>query len=164
MPHMNVCLIAAIGKNGELGRDNGLIWHIPGDLAHFKTTTMGHTVIMGRKTFESIGRPLPGRTNIVVTRSSNLPEYKNVLYVADLKSATATASATASTTVFIIGGASLYTEALPIVNRMYITHIDATETSADTFFPSVNWQEWVVTDSVRHEGTPAWTTVTYTRL
>jgi len=118
-----VSIIAAIGKNRELGRDNDLLWRIPDDLKRFKSLTLGHPIIMGRKTFESIGKPLTGRTNLVVSRSSL--SFENAL---------AQAKKLDDKEVFIIGGAQIYEQALHYADRLYLTLIDDTK-DADSFFP-----------------------------
>ncbi|KKW32412.1 MAG: Dihydrofolate reductase [Parcubacteria group bacterium GW2011_GWA1_53_13] len=118
-----VSMIAAVGRNRELGLGNGLLWHIPEDLKRFKALTLGHPVIMGRKTFESIGKPLPGRTNLVVSRSA-----------LSLEDALAQAKKLDKEEVFIIGGAQIYEQALPYADRLYLTLIEDTK-EADAFFP-----------------------------
>jgi dihydrofolate reductase len=118
-----ISIVAAIGKNRELGRGNRLLWHIPDDLKRFKQLTMGHPVIMGRKTFESIGKPLPGRENLIVSRKG-----------LSLEQALQKAKALDQEEVFVIGGAQIYEQALPYTNRLYLTLIDDSK-DADTFFP-----------------------------
>ena len=133
-----VSMIAAIGaETRALGKDNKLLWHLPEDLKYFKQTTLGHAVIMGRKTYESIGKPLPSRTNIVVTRT---PTFKaeGCKVVDSLDNALAYARALTnpgSNEIFIIGGAEIYAQALPITDRLYLTLIDAPGEGADVFFP-----------------------------
>lgn len=119
-----ISIVAAMGKNRELGNGNKLLWPIPDDLKRFKALTTGHPVIMGRKTFESIGKPLPNRTNLVVSRSS-----------LSLEEAVEKARAIESEEIFIIGGAQIYEQALPFIDRLYLTLIDA-EQEADAFFPA----------------------------
>lgn len=132
-----VVAVVAIGKNRELGKDNDLLWHIPDDLKRFKQLTLGHPVVMGRKTFESIvallGKPLPGRANIVVTRDESWT-YPNVVKANSLERALELASVLDHEEVHIGGGAQLYAEALPHIDRLYLTLIDD-EKPADTFFP-----------------------------
>lgn len=131
---MSFSLIAAVGKNLELGQDNQLIFHIKEDMAFFKQTTMGHPVLMGRKTWESIGRPLAGRQNLVVSRHAlDLPD--GVELVSDLPKFIANHSAT-DKEIFVIGGAQLYTQTLPFAKTLYLTEVEATAKDADTFFPS----------------------------
>jgi dihydrofolate reductase len=128
-------IIAVIGKNRELGKDNDLIWHLPGDLKRFRTITNGHPVIMGRKTFQSIGRPLPHRTNFVITHD---PSFKaeGITAVSSLNEAIEKAKpAPGSEENFIIGGGSVYTEAIRRADRLYLTVVDAVAPGADTFFP-----------------------------
>ncbi len=126
-------LIAVIGKNREIGKDNHLLWNIPGDLARFRKITQGHPVIMGRKTFESIGHPLPGRTNIVVSHSLKTP---GVVVVSSLEEAIEKArEAPGSGEIFVIGGGSLYGQAIARADRLYLTVVDRMAPGADTFFP-----------------------------
>jgi len=121
-------LIAVIGRNRELGLDNHLLWHIPGDLAHFKKLTTGHPVIMGRKTFESIGKPLPGRTNIII--SSN-----PAVGVSSVREALEHAKkAPGSEEIFVIGGGKVFSETIDLADRLYLTIVDKTA-EADVFFP-----------------------------
>ena len=130
-------MIAAIGKNRELGRENKLLWHIPDDLERFKQLTAGHPVIMGRKTFESIlgylGKPLPGRKNIVVSRNPTW-EHEGAVTATSLGDAIEQAAETGTNEAFIIGGAQIYEAALPHANKLYLTVIDD-EKDADSFFP-----------------------------
>lgn len=116
-----VTLIAARARNGVIGRDNAMPWKIPGELAHFKRVTMGHPIIMGRKTWESIGRPLPGRRNIVVTRDRAF-EAAGAEVVHSIEDALA--RCTGASEAFVIGGAQVYAAALPLADRLLITEID----------------------------------------
>ena len=134
-----ISIIAAIGKNKELGKDNQLLWHIPGDLPRFKQLTSGHPIIMGRKTFESIGKPLPNRTNIVVSKNS----YS---FVEALKQAQ---KAPGSEEIFIIGGGSIYAQSIDLADRLYLTVIDASA-EADTFFPDYSKFSKIIS-SEKHE-------------
>ena len=127
-----ISIIAVIGKNRELGKDNKLLWHIPGDLPRFKQLTTGHPIIMGRKTFQSIGRPLPGRTNIVITSTLT---HEGILTAQSLEEAIEKAKKSpGSEEIFIIGGGSTYTQGIERTDRLYLTIVDATA-EADTFFP-----------------------------
>ena len=152
-----VVLVAAISrKNRALGNKNGLLWHIPADFKHFKEKTMGHPVIMGRKTFESIlgilGKPLPNRKNIVVTRNSEY-SYPGVTVATSLADALKEAKKDNPTEIHIGGGADLYKQALPFVDELYLTLVDD-EPEADTFFPEYE-TEFTVTqehDMQTHEG------------
>ncbi len=127
---MSVSIIAAIGRNYELGKDNDLIWHFKEDMRFFKETTTGHTVIMGRKTFESLPRALPNRRNIVITSD---PEYK--AEGAECVNSVERALELSGGDAFIIGGGRVYAETLPLSDKLYLTEIDAACESADTFFP-----------------------------
>lgn len=123
-------LIAAVGKNGELGKDNGLMWSLPGDMKFFRSTTSGSTVIMGRKTYESIGRPLPKRRNIVISRS---PELK--IDGAEVVYSLGDAIKLCEGDAYIIGGASVYKESFPFADEIILTEIDEGYDGADVFFP-----------------------------
>lgn len=137
-------LIVAMSDKRVIGKDGKLPWSVPEDMRHFKATTMGHAIIMGRKTYESIGRPLPGRTNIVLTRDPwawSAP--KGVLAVTSLDDALAFARGI-DPEPFIIGGASVYAEALPLVTRIYLTIVHG-EYEGDAFFPPLDASEWTTT-------------------
>lgn len=133
-----ISIIAAIGRNREIGKAGKLLWPIMDDLRNFKTVTMGKPIIMGRKTFESIGRPLPGRKNIVITRSPSF-SVEGVVVTNSLSEALKAAQEAAQETgveeIFVIGGGEIYQEALPLANHLYLTRIDASEPEADAFFP-----------------------------
>ncbi len=134
---MKLSLIVAMAKNRAIGLNNKMPWHLPADFAWFKQQTLGHPVIMGRKTFESIGRPLPGRRNIVVSRNAGFTaEGVEVSH-----SLEAALQAVAEAEPFVIGGATLYTEALPQASRLIVTEVDANP-AADTFFPAWKADEW----------------------
>ena len=139
-----VAIIAAVAANGVIGNANGIPWRLPSDFAHFKRMTVGKPLIMGRKTFESIGRPLPGRTNIVVTRQEGY-QPDGVIVISSLEAALEHAQTIAATDraneVMIGGGAEIYAQALPIADRLYITHVGATP-DGDAHFPAVNMEEW----------------------
>lgn len=141
---MYLSLICAMDENMVIGRNNSLPWHLPEDLKYFKRTTMGNSIIMGRKTFESIGKALPGRTNIVITGNRDY-EAEGVRVVASLEEAMELAENIAfidgSTEAFVIGGAALYESALPLVQRMHLTLVHA-EVDGDTFFPDFDVDEW----------------------
>ena len=136
---MTLSLIAAIGKNRELGANNALLWHLPGDMKFFRETTRGATVVMGRLTFESIGRPLPNRRNLVVTRNQ---DYRpdGVETFRSLESALEAASSDEK--VFIIGGARVYAESLKYADELILTEIDREYPEADVFFPEFDKTEW----------------------
>jgi len=117
-----ISLIAAVSSNGVIGKDNKLPWHLPADLQYFKKTTLGHPIIMGRKNFESIGRALPGRTNIVLSRNQNFAA-EGIIKVGSLKESFDIAQKTGTEECFVIGGAEIYKEALPFCQKLYITRV-----------------------------------------
>jgi len=136
---MNINLIAAIGKNNELGKNNDLIWKLKADMKFFKETTMGHPIVMGRKTFESLPKVLPGRKNIVISRNEILNEeielYKSIRdFLIKYKDY--------NKDVFIIGGASIYEQFIDLATKMYLTEINGFDSSADVYFPKFNKEEW----------------------
>ncbi|ASJ23610.1 dihydrofolate reductase [Laribacter hongkongensis] len=138
--HPPLALIAARARNGVIGLDNRMPWHLPEDLAYFKRVTLGKPVVMGRKTFESIGRPLPGRLNIVVTRNPGW-QAAGVQVAHSLDAALALAAAAVPEEIMLIGGAELYRQALPQADVLYLTEIDA-EFAGDAFFPEVDLARW----------------------
>ncbi len=134
-------LIAAVARNGVIGKDNQLLWHLPGDMRHFRETTRGKPVIMGRKTWESLPekfRPLPGRLNVVVSRNADYDAPGAVL-AASLEEAMAKAENAEE--IFVIGGAELYNQALPLANRLYLTEL-ANDFAGDSWFPAILPGEW----------------------
>jgi dihydrofolate reductase len=140
MSSIRLAMIAAMSRNRVIGRDNALPWHISADLKHFKRTTLGKPVVMGRKTFESIGRPLPGRTNIVVTRQKDYrPDGVRVATstASALALADEVAAADGADEVMVIGGEQLYRSLLPHAERLYLTEVDA-EVEGDAFFPELD--------------------------
>ncbi len=140
--------IVAIAADGAIGRQGELLCHLPADMKHFKEVTMGHSIIMGRKTFESFPRrPLPGRQNIVITRNAGW-QYPGVTVAHDLNEAIAAAE---TDTVFIIGGAQIYELALPLVDVLHLTRIHARWASADAYFPALNMDEWQEVSREHHE-------------
>lgn len=187
---MTINIIAAVSLNGAIGRDNALLWHLSGDMKFFRQTTTGHCVIMGRKTFESIGRPLPRRTNIVISRGEpELPE--GVLLAHSLEEALEMARGcdagcgdagahgsvqaesvhgsvraegsrldTAEPQCFIIGGVQIYAETMRVADRLYITEVLTTIDDADTFFPAIDPEVWMVesqSEILTEEATPVHT-------
>lgn len=142
-------LIAAVAANGVIGSDNALPWRLPEDLKRFKALTLGHPVIMGRKTYASIGRPLPGRRNIVVSRNAAFAAA-GCETAASLEAAIAACAGTADE-IFVIGGAQIYAEALPLAERLYLTEIRA-EFPGDARFPAFDRDAWRETARERHPG------------
>ncbi|MGB2241898.1 MAG: dihydrofolate reductase [Porticoccaceae bacterium] len=150
---MKVALIVAVSQNNVIGRDNQLPWHLPEDLQYFKSITMGKPILMGRKTYDSIGRPLPGRTNIVITRDPNWTaegvEVVNSLEAAMTAGAEA-CNAVESDEIMVIGGAQIYRDCLPMADKLYLTKVDA-DIQGDAFFPEIDTNQWQKTS----EKTPA---------
>lgn len=155
-------LIVAVAANGVIGRDGDLPWRIPADLGFFKQTTMGKPIVMGRKTWDSIGRPLPGRNNIVLTRDQSF-QAEGATVVADLEAALAAAGDAPE--VMIIGGAQIYAIALPHAERVYLTEVHAAP-EGDTRLPEFSSDEWREIAREDHEAegeTPAFSFVTLER-
>jgi dihydrofolate reductase len=140
---MTISLVVAASENNAIGKDNQLIWHLPNDLKFFKNTTWGFPVIMGRKSFESVNKPLPGRTNIVITTN---PDWKaeTVIVVNNLKDAIQKAAETNSKQIFIIGGGEIYKQSMDIADSIYITRVHA-NLEGDTFFPVIDEKKWRLT-------------------
>jgi dihydrofolate reductase len=139
-------LVVAVARNGVIGRDNQLPWKLPDDMAYFRKVTMGHPVVMGRRTWESIGRPLPGRTNIVVTRQQGYAAPGCVV-VGSL--AEAWSAAGDAEEVSVIGGTTLFEETLRIADRIHLTEVQA-DVEGDVFFPKFDRREWRETEVSRH--------------
>ncbi len=133
-------LIVAAAENNAIGKNNQLLWHLPNDLKFFKNTTWGMPVIMGRKTFEAVNKPLPGRFNIVITRQKDW-NAEDVIVAADLSDALKKAAETNCKEVFIIGGGEIYKQGIEIADRIYITRVH-TSLEGDTFFPAINEDKW----------------------
>jgi dihydrofolate reductase len=149
---MRLALIVAVGEGGVIGRDGSLPWHLPTDLRRFKRLTMGHHLIVGRHTWESIGRALPGRRMLVVSRTPGALELPDgVQAVASLDEALARAAAAGDSEAFVAGGAALYREALPRADRLYLTRVGGAVTG-DVFFPALDLAAW---DEVEREEVPA---------
>ncbi|HSP15109.1 MAG TPA: dihydrofolate reductase [Thermoanaerobaculia bacterium] len=147
---MTVSIIAALGANNVIGRDNQLPWHMPADLKRFKQLTSGHHLLMGRKTYESVGKPLPGRTTVVITRS---PDYApaGVAVARSVDEAISKAEAAGDTEIFIGGGQEIFSQALHRADRMYLTRVHA-EPAGDTFFPEFDdVNEWHLVDAEHYE-------------
>ncbi len=139
--------IVAVATDWAIGRQGQLLCHMPADMRHFKEVTMGHSIIMGRKTFESFPRrPLPGRQNIVITRNAGW-QYPGVTVVHSLDEAITAAE---TDTVFIIGGAQVYQESLPLVEVLHLTRINARWASADAYFPALDMNEWQEVEREHH--------------
>lgn len=155
---MTVTIVVAMGDNRVIGRDGDLPWRLPADLAHFKSLTMGHVLVMGRATFDSIGRPLPGRTTIVVTRDPHW-SHPDVLVAHSLTEALERAHAI-DAEVYLVGGGHIYAQALEdnLVDRMVITRVDVS-VAGDTWFPEFDETDWPLIESEEHpalDGRPAY--------
>lgn len=137
-----------MGEKNEIGFENQLLWHLPKDLKHFKDLTSGHPIIMGRKTYESIGKPLPNRTNIVVSRKKDWFE-EGILIVGSLKEAIKFAKKI-DEEVFVIGGGNIYGQTMDIVDKLEVTLVKA-DLEADTFFPKIDEKIWKKTNEICHE-------------
>ena len=136
---MIISIIAAMDRNHLIGNNNQLPWHLPADFAHFKSVTMGKPIIMGRKTYESIGKPLPGRTNIVLSRDVNT-HFEGVECVTSFDDAVNVV--TGAKEVMVIGGSTIYERLMPQVDRMYLTYVDA-EFAGDAWFPNFDKNQWL---------------------
>ena len=145
---MDISLVVAAALNGTIGINNTLPWHLPEDLRYFKQVTMGKPIIMGRKTYESIGRPLPGRTNIVISRNPNLGLPESVLIAASADEALALAANTGATEAMIIGGAQIYQLLMQKANRLYLTEVEA-NIEGDAHF-TYNKKEWYLSKAEQH--------------
>lgn len=133
-------MIVAYGKNNEIGLNNKMLWHISEDFKHFKKTTLGHHLIMGRKTFDSIGKALPGRKTIVLTRNENF-SHPDIEVAKTIDDALALARNNGESEVFIAGGANIYEQFLPLARKLYLSHVDYSG-EADTFFPKIDFKKW----------------------
>lgn len=142
-------MIAAVAANGVIGRDGGIPWRIPSDMAFFKRTTMGKPIVMGRKQFETMGRPLPGRTNIVVTRQHGY-QPDGVIVTASLDAAIERARAVATADgvdeAMVIGGGEIYAQAMPVARRLYISHVGLSP-EGDVVFPAIDPDQWRVVET-----------------
>lgn len=152
-----VTIVAAVAANGVIGRDGALPWHLPDDLRHMKRLTTGHVLVMGRRTFDSIGRPLPQRTTVVVTRQPDW-HVEGVLTAASVPEALARA-AEVDEEVFVLGGHEVFRDAIPVADRMVISQVDA-RPDGDTVFPPVDWAAWQERSREPYDG---FTVVTYDR-
>lgn len=155
---MIISLIVAIGKNRQIGKDNQMLWHIPADFKKFKETTMGHHLIMGRKTYESIGRPLPGRTTIIITTNKDYEAPEGVLIATSPEEAIELAKSRGDDEAFIAGGGVVYSLFLEEANRLYLSVVDF-DGEADTFFPDYQNFDWRCLESESYdanEKSPAW--------
>ncbi len=159
---MKISMIVAYGKNWEIGLNNEMLWHISEDFKNFKTITSGHHILMGRKTFESIGKPLPNRTSLVLTRGEF--KHEGVHTFSDVQEAFNFARANAEEELFIIGGANIYETLFPYVDKMYLTEVDF-EGEADAYLKEIDFSAWDLAEEKNYDAilsedgkikTPAW--------
>ncbi|WP_181304148.1 dihydrofolate reductase [Rufibacter sp. XAAS-G3-1] len=143
-----IALVVAIAENRVIGKDNQLIWHLPKDLQHFKKLTLGHPVVMGRKTFEAIGKPLPGRTSIIVTHQQNYSAPEGCIVTSSLEKALEYGLAL-DEHVMVVGGGEIYRQALPLAEVVYLTLVHESF-EGDVLFPDLEADAWEVTDQEEH--------------
>ncbi|MDG2516766.1 dihydrofolate reductase [Lysobacter soli] len=147
---MKVSLIAALDRHNAIGRDNDLPWRLPDDLKRFKALTLGKPVLMGRKTAQSLGRALPGRRNLVLTRSGAVP-FEGMTAVSSIDEAVRIAQADGADELYVIGGGEVYALTLPIATHLLLTHVDTQVDGAHAFFPDFDATQWRVVSRERHE-------------
>ena len=149
---MILSIISAIGNKNEIGKGNALLWDLPADMKHFRETTSGHTVIMGQKTFESIGRPLPKRRNIILTKEESFKsEGIEIVYSVPELMELLGKTETKDSECFIIGGGQIYRLFIDIADKLYITHVEVEFPDADTFFPTIDMTKWQKVSEDKHE-------------
>ena len=146
---MRLSLLAALSQNRVIGREGELPWHLPDELRTLKRLTMGHCLLMGRKTYESIGRPLPGRTSIVISRNPDYGPHPEVVVVPSLEAALAAARSRGESEAFVFGGEAIYALALPLAERLYLTRVHA-PLEGDAFFPEIDEGDWIVAEEEKH--------------
>ena len=146
---MKVSLVAALDRNRGIGQGNAMPWHLPDDFRHFKALTLGRPILMGRRTAQSLGRALPGRSNLVLTRSGQVP-FDGMRAVASLDQALAVAAAEGADELCVIGGGEIYTLALPRADVLHLTEVDTVVADADTFFPSWDPAVWREVSRIPH--------------
>ena len=145
-----IAAVVAIAENNVIGKDNQLAWHLPADLKHFKNCTLGHPMVMGRKTFDSIGKALPGRTTIIVTRDKNYQAPENCLVAHSVEEALELGKKLDPEQVSVIGGEQIFVQTLPQTDRIYLTRVHHSF-DGDTFFPELNMQDWTETSREHHQ-------------
>jgi dihydrofolate reductase len=160
---MTVTLMAAVARNGVIGNHGQLPWHLPAEQAFFKATTMGHVLVMGRRTYESIGRPLPGRTTVVITADRDWKPAEGLsadVRVASSVQAALQVAEEIDDQVYVVGGAQVYAACLPHVDELLISEVHV-EAEGDTLFPAVDWSQWVEVSREHHDG---WAVARFTRF
>ena len=146
---MKLSIFVALSENNVIGRDGGLPWRLPDELKYLKRTTMGHTLLMGRKTYDSIGRPLPGRTSIVVSRNPDYAPHPDVIVVKSFERGVELAAERGASELFAFGGESIYAAALPQADRLYLTRVHA-QIDGDAFFPEFDLTQWKLVEETPH--------------
>jgi dihydrofolate reductase len=146
---MRISLVVAMDRSRAIGKGNELPWRLPDDLKRFKALTLGKPILMGRKTADSLGRALPGRTNLVLTRSGRVP-FDGMQAVASVEEARGIALASSAAELCVIGGAEIYALTLPLADRLHLTHVDTVVEDADAFFPSFDAGDWQVATRESH--------------
>ncbi len=146
---MIISIIVALADRNVIGAENRLLWHLPDDLKNFKRLTMGKYILMGRKTWESIGRPLPGRTNVVITRNKDL-EFRDIYTFNSVQEALNFAENKKQPEIFIIGGEQIYQLTLPLADKLYVTKVYGSF-EGDAFFPEIDMKDWIIEKSIYHE-------------
>lgn len=149
MADPTISMIAAMAEDRAIGKDKGMLWHLPDDFKHFKRTTTGHPLIMGRKTFESLGGALPNRLNIVITRNSDY-QPTGAEVVSSLEEAIALAKKHDSEEIFIAGGGQVYEAGMPLAEKLYLTIVHGYFPEADTFFPPLKLEQWKEVNRQEH--------------
>lgn len=147
---MKISLVAAIAQNNAIGKDNDLLWHLPADFKHFKTTTSGHFILMGRKTFESFPKPLPNRTHLIITRQKDYPVAENCFAFTSVNEALQFAEKQNQEIVYVIGGGEIYKQTIETANELIITHLNTTFEDADAFFPEIT-SDWNIISEEFHK-------------
>lgn len=138
---MKVSLVAAVAQNNAIGKNNEMLWHLPADFKHFKETTSGHFILMGRKTFESFPKPLPNRTHLIITRQTDYNVPENCFVFQSIAAALQFAQNENQDVVYVIGGGEIYKQSIANANELIITHVEAEFPEADAFFPEIT-QDW----------------------
>ncbi|MET0581565.1 MAG: dihydrofolate reductase [Pseudoxanthomonas sp.] len=146
---MHVSLIAALDRNGAIGKDNDLPWRLPDDLKRFKALTLGKPILMGRKTAQSLGRALPGRTNLVLSRSTDVP-FDGMRVVGTVEAALEISRQQGAEELCVIGGGQIYALTLAQADRLYLTHVDTVVAGAEAFFPTVDSMRWKAVRREKH--------------
>ena len=147
---MKISLVAAIAQNNAIGKDNDLLWHLPADFKHFKTTTSGHFILMGRKTFESFPKPLPNRTHLIITRQKDYLVAENCFAFPSVNDALQFVQQQNQEIVYVIGGGEIYKQTIETANELIITHINTTFEDADAFFPEIT-SDWNIISEEFHK-------------